>query len=380
MSSIQSKRTRSDRVATLKLPPGTFEKAWDTVRRGDVLTRVAMCVATAVCVWALTGGWAPPFSFRAGDVPTRNLVARVTFERVDQQATADDRNAAKRIADCVYVHDPRPLRELQEALKDKIFQIRAAASYDDVDKSLWSDFTQDESTAEVSLQADLDAITAIAAATVQQSSSPALQLPATPPATRLWLKRKEFNDFKAAFADDTDLSEFAAAISRSMTGLNDHGLLESLQHDLEQGNQSRIRIYTVGNPSDMRPFEVDQVRIGQAVTRLRANLTRELPSAEIANKIFAWLEPKLPTTLAYDPTLTRSLVDQEIEGRPPVMMTFKQDETVLTRANTSISPEILSLLQDEYTRYTAQLSPLRLLYFTASKFGMYLALYVLCGF
>ncbi|MCA9171778.1 MAG: hypothetical protein KDB23_29120, partial [Planctomycetales bacterium] len=379
-SKSPAKRKRSTRVSTLKLPPGTFEKAWGTIRRSDVLGRIALCLLTALLVWSVTGGWAPPLAFRVGDIPARNVVARVTFERVDDQATSDARQAARRIADCVYVHDPRPLRELQQALKDKIFQLRAANSYDDVDKTLWADFTREDTEQEQQVMLDLDALTSLSAAAVQQSGLPAISGAATSPATRMWRKRKEFADFKQAFADDPNLTDFSAAISRSLSSFNDHGLIESLQHEIEQGNHSRIRIYTVGDQREMRPFEVDQVRIGQVLPRLEANLSRELPSPAVAKKIYAWLAPKLPTTLTFDAEATRVRADLEIASMPPVMTTFKQDETVLARANEAITPEVLAVLADEHSRYKSQMSTLQLVYLTLSKFGMYCGLYTLCGF
>ena len=79
-SSGNSKRTRSERVATLKLPPGLIARGFETVRRSDVLLRVGLCLLTALAVWGITGGWVPPFSYRAGDIPwdtgrpDRNLV------------------------------------------------------------------------------------------------------------------------------------------------------------------------------------------------------------------------------------------------------------------------------------------------------------------
>jgi putative nucleotidyltransferase with HDIG domain len=136
----------------------------------------------------------------------------------------------------------------------------------------------------------------------------------------------------------------------------------------------------VGNPTYLRPFDVDQVRIGQAVARLEASLRQHLASADIAAKIFAWLRPKLPVTLTLDRELTRDRADQEVASMPPVMVSFKKNETVLARAGDPITPETLVLLHDEHRQYVEQLNAPRLLYYSLSKFGMYLALFTLCGF
>ncbi len=379
MSSTPTKRTRSDRVATLKLPPGTFEKARKLVRRGDVLTRVGLCCATALLAWLLTGAWVPPFPYRVGDIPARNIVARVTFERVDEQGTIDAQDAARRVIDCVYVHDPRPLRELQLALKDKIFQLLSANSYDDVDKALWSELAAAEDESEQQLLSQADALSAMVAAAAQAGAGPALPATIGTPTSRNWRKRAEFTRFKRAFADDPDLSKFAGAISRSLAEFTDHGLLANLQHDMGQGNQARIRVYPVGNPNYLRPFEVDQVRIGQAAPRLEANLRQQLPSAELAVQVFAWLQPRLPTTLTFDGELTRVRADAEIREMPPVMITFQANETDLARASEPLTPETLALLRDEHQQYVSQLSFSRELCYSASKFGLYLGGFALCG-
>jgi putative nucleotidyltransferase with HDIG domain len=367
-------------VAPLKLPPGRLERAWDTFRRSDVLARYGLCVLLAICVWVLTGGWVPPFEFREGDVPSRNVVARVNFQRVDVQATLDAQNSARRSIECVYVHDPRPLRELQGALKDKIFNLLAARSYEEVDKSLWNEFVTAENVSDQDVLADLDAATALSAATARMGIGPPVQVNPSTPLSRPWRRRAEFARFKQAFAGDANLKSFEEAVRRSLAEFTDHGLLESLQHELDQGNQFRIRVSPVGNPADTRLFEVDQVRIGQAIPRLEANLRRQLASPEVAGKIFAWLKPKLPVTLTFDRELTRERADREINSMPAVTFPFKQNETVLAAASEPIRAETLVLLQDEHREYVKQLGVARLIYYSLSKFGMYAALFALCGF
>jgi putative nucleotidyltransferase with HDIG domain len=378
MSTIQTKRNRSERVATLKLPPGMFERGWITVRRADVLARVALCFATAFITWIATGGWRPALSFREGDMPTRNVVARVAFERTDEAATLEARNAARRIADCVYVHDPRPLIELQQALKDRVFQLRSAETLDDVDPALWSEFTKTTSEPDDPLFAEVDALTGLAIHATGGASPPSLvSNPA--PSTRLWRQRAEFARFKRALADDPDLTQFLGAVKRSLAEIEEHGLLESLQHDLEQGNQSRIKVFPVGNPTFQRTFDVDDVRIGQAMQRLEANLRQQLPTAELAGKVFNWMRDKMPLTLKFDPEGTREQVTADISRMPPVMVTYKANETVLARANERLTRETMDLLQTEHDQFVSHWSPLRMVYFSLSKWGMYTAFFGLCG-
>ena len=265
------KRTRSDRVATLKLPPGTIERAIETIRRGDVLLRVSLCIITAFAVWAITGGWNPPFAFRTGDVPSRNVIARVNFSRVDEDATRNDKNEKRRLQDCVYTHDPRNLVELQQALKDRVFQLKGATSFEDVDKALWSKFSAATSTDDQDSKdlAELNAVNGLISSLASQTASPSIDFGPGQPITKELRKRVEFEQFKKSLADDPNLDAFVQAVRRSLAEFEENGLLENLQHGLEDGNQSQILIED-GNDNYLRIVEADKVRIGQVIPRLRS--------------------------------------------------------------------------------------------------------------
>ncbi|MBX3413814.1 MAG: HDIG domain-containing protein [Pirellulales bacterium] len=74
------RRTRSQRVASLELPPGRFERVLATLRTRDVLLKLAACCLAALIIWAVTAAWAIPFSYRVGYVPRHDVRSRVTFE------------------------------------------------------------------------------------------------------------------------------------------------------------------------------------------------------------------------------------------------------------------------------------------------------------
>ncbi len=72
-------KTRSDRAASLKLPPGMLARAWYLLRRRDVLARVGLCALTVVLLLLVTRGWAPPFAYRSGHIPATDIPARTAF-------------------------------------------------------------------------------------------------------------------------------------------------------------------------------------------------------------------------------------------------------------------------------------------------------------
>jgi len=141
-----SKLTRSGHVASLVLPPSRFALTVSLLRRGDVMLKFSLCILAGFVMWLITGAWVPPFGYRMGEIPARDIVARIAFEIPDPRATEQLRKQKRSEMACIYVHDDRPLRELRSALQDRIFRISAAKSYDQVDPSVWREFMPDATT------------------------------------------------------------------------------------------------------------------------------------------------------------------------------------------------------------------------------------------
>ena len=81
-----TKRTRSERVASLKLEPSDLSRRIRTLLTGPALLRFALSLVTAVLLVVIFQGWKPPFAYREGQIPQRDVLARVEFEIVDRLA------------------------------------------------------------------------------------------------------------------------------------------------------------------------------------------------------------------------------------------------------------------------------------------------------
>ena len=102
------KRKRFERVAALELPPGQWERAWISLRRRDVLGRIALALLAAVAMCVVIHGWEPPFRIARATLPPRDIVAAVAFTKADPVATqAAQRTCAQPEARYVYVQDRR---------------------------------------------------------------------------------------------------------------------------------------------------------------------------------------------------------------------------------------------------------------------------------
>jgi len=347
MSSGSPKRTRSERVASLQLPPNAFAQACRTMQRGDVLLRVLCCFLAAAAMLVITKGWRPPFPYRSGDTPPRNIVARVAFQTPNPPGTSEAQEKARRAVQCVYEHDPRPLIELRQALKDRVFQVLRAESYEALAPELWDEFQPAEAPG-----ADEASVAERAAA---------------------------FAAFREAVADDPELTALDAALGQALAEFERDGLLESLQHDLLAGSQTEIVVAPIGDPMYKRHVAVDAVRIAAAAPRLEKRLTEVLPSLILARHLLAWLKPRLPTTLSFHRDATRAAADEAAAAVPPVMNTYEIGQR-LAEGGKPLAQRELELLGQEHAALVAGLGASRTLAFTLASLGMYVALYTLCGF
>ena len=87
MATGGQKRTRSERVAALELPPGNWKRLWANLRRRDVLLRIGLCVLAAVILCVVIRGWHPPFVYRKNYTLAHHFDARVPFELPDAKVT-----------------------------------------------------------------------------------------------------------------------------------------------------------------------------------------------------------------------------------------------------------------------------------------------------
>ena len=134
------KRKRFERVASLELPPGQWERAWIGLRRRDVLGRIGLALLAAVATCAVIHGWDPPFPYRTGYSPPRNIVATVPFTKADPAATAVAQQRARDQTRYVYVQDAEPLVQLRAKLRNTLVELTAAPTLDKLDPKIWKDF------------------------------------------------------------------------------------------------------------------------------------------------------------------------------------------------------------------------------------------------
>src|SRR5688500_3163413 len=130
--SSSPRRHRSSRTSGLLLAPNFFARIGDTLRRPEVLIRLAALLASAGVLWAVTGMGLPPFAYRTGDVPRRKIISRVDFQLPDEVETEKRRQEARRLSEAVYENNVRLLEEVRQELTNKLSQLSQVESFEQV--------------------------------------------------------------------------------------------------------------------------------------------------------------------------------------------------------------------------------------------------------
>ena len=251
MNSGLPKKNKGYRVSGMDPIPRLSSQIWSSVTRGDVLLRVFCCVLATVVMIIATQAWLPPFSYREGFTPIRDIVASVDFSVPNPGKVERERENARRDARQVYVNNPQAMKSLETELQSDVTKLIAAENFDDEIQQLWAQF-----------QAPPDS-------NESASSEEVIK------ATRAW--EASFRAFQDALRGARKL-QFDAAIQKTLGDIDQHGLLEKLEK--EEGNQTEILVYPQRDWDARERVDVRDVQIAAAKLALAEDLQREFTTLE----------------------------------------------------------------------------------------------------
>jgi putative nucleotidyltransferase with HDIG domain len=350
MSTGSKKKRRIDRVTSLEMPPGVWGNLWDNLRRGYVLVRLALCTVVALVMWVITAGWSSPLPYHLGDVPARDIVSRTQFERPDPEATRRAKEQARSLTIAVYDQDPSQLEQLRAKVENDVTQLVAAESYEDA-ATTWEQFR--------------------------------LQLAEGTPQPTEEERRQRFGRFRDALAPEGALDAFKTSLAEALAPLKQKGLLQKLppEHD---ANAETITIRRQGEAGFEQNVPISDVLVENAAAALQKSLQQKM-QPEVADRVFAALRRQLPETLRLNLETTRKL-QAEAADKVPEQKELIPIGTVLARATDddgkplAINEATLEKLRLEYEAEKAQQPLSSKAGRSLAVFGMYIALYVLCGY
>jgi cyclic-di-AMP phosphodiesterase PgpH len=355
MSNIPSSKTRSERVANLKLDKLSWQVWLERLTQLDSLLRLGVAMIAAIAVTVCVRGWEPPFGYREGFVPQRAILARVPFKFEDALKTDALRIQAAREVLCIYENRKEPLVQLRGAVKDALFALKDIPSAIELSKPQMQILDTFGATVLDADQAPVDYETALQA-------------------------------IRKTLTGEADFSKYDAAIREILDPIEEYGLLISLDHDSDKGNQRFIRVFQIGNQASMIEVDVPRVRIAEVVTTLRPSLERgfrnQFGTTEailMARMIHHYLSTRLPVTLTLREDLSNTARSDASNSVKPAMISYDPASGAIVPLGKPLGAKELALLREEHKAYTANmpfgLRSQRLVAFL----GMITALYLLCG-
>ena len=343
MASGTQKRKRSERVAALELPPGSVERALALLKQGDVLLRLGMCLLTVLALWCVTFSWSVPLEYQRDYTPQRDIVAKVRFEKIDEDKTDESQTLAANKVSFVYDHDRDKIVQLRAALQNRAVQLAGAKSLADVDKKVWDEFFPPP-----------------------DSGAPVL----TPEE-----QEQRFQLLHGALSTPESLAKLERAVSEVLAPYEQRGMLKELPQEPNEGNQQEIVVVPQGHADQRQVVKVSDVLIGEA-DWLKKGLAERLDSPELATRIFTWLHSQLPTTLKRNETETQLAQERAKAAVPPEYRKYIVGD-VLAAAGTPLKD--LSLLELEHKAYLENREIGERLAHSLASLGMFVALSILCG-
>ncbi len=352
----QQRRTRLERVAALELPPSLAERAMERLRHGDVLLRIALCAVAALLMWGIIGGWRPPFPFRTGYTPLRDIECRTTFTRPNAKLTEDAREKARSLARFVYVNDPSPLRQLRAELKNAMAKIASAETLQSLPAGLWAEF----------------------------SPPP---MPNVEPAS-LEQQQAEYQKLRSLVETRAKASEFELTLGKSFAEIEQKGIIREFPSFKDpsiksaagvQGNLTQIEVHPPGDAQWSTILPTSEVLFDEAAARLNGHL-KESFGADVAARLFNWIRPKLVDTLTLDKEATKKSRDEAAAKVEEIVDTFEAGEAELAAANVPIDPVTLELLRAEHDATLSKMTFGQYAIRSLAVLGMFAALYALSGF
>lgn len=358
MAPSTTKRTRSERVASLQLQPSSLSRWTRQVFTAKSLLQagLALCAATAIVI-ALEG-WKPAFEFREGQILERNVVARVAFDVVDQGQTEMLRKQKRREVLTFYENRSQPILQLASTIKNKFSALLGDAPYEELTEE------QREILAKFMPQG-------------QQSSADQDTSP------------EEILSRIRALLDDRDQVDgrFDQTLRAILDPLAETGVLRSLSHDAEQGSQRSIIVFPAGTPDDKVFVDVPRVLRSEIVADLSQTVAERFqqnfnsPDAVLVARIVSnYISQNLPVTLTYQQNLSEEARRKAEESVEDAIVSYFPTVSTLAQAGKPLSRSTeLPLLRSEYEAWVEQLTFGETLMRLAAFTGMLAALYLLCG-
>lgn len=318
------------------------------------LIQLLIALTSAAAIVVIFRGWNPPFSYREGQIPDRDIVARVAFEMEDAQQTKMLRDQRRRETLCYYENRPQAISQIRSALQNQVYGLLGDKPFEDLNDDQI---------------ATLKKLTEDSTNTTSITAEAALGL------------------FRGLLSDPEQLNKFGPSLQKILNPIADQGVLKALAHDSEQGNQRSIMVIPVGSPNDEVFVDVSSVRHADIVAALPAKVAEVLQQTYtgpdtpmIAKMVANFLVKELPETLSYHFDLSQKARNNAESSVQKAMVSYFPTVSKLATAGQPISRvNNLPLLRNEYDAWIDQLTSGKRVSHLLAYIGILFGLYLFCG-
>jgi putative nucleotidyltransferase with HDIG domain len=374
-------RRRPKRGSAVEAPQGIWSVVKDRVTRADVLIRLAACVTAAGFLLVLLQGWAEPFPFHLHGVPPRGIAARLPFENPDPDRTRTAQERAAAQVRVVYTQDKAPIVRLRDGLKNRIAEVAAADSLQGVSPKAWLEFAPDSATALEQLPpATVPPVAPEPPPVGQEPPAAVKETPADAARRKLVGDAEQvFQRFRSRVDTKEKLTDVEKAVDRAFAELESKGVLEKIQHGIDEGSQTEIDVHPLGNTAELARVQVADVLLGEAKIRLKDRLEEELGEDHFAERVFSWVEPRLSGSLDVDRESTAKAKREAVEKTPQQFTRYAAGD-LLADAGVPLAAAELMVLRREHEEFLRQQTARHRLARAVSMLGLFFAMFGLAGF
>ncbi len=315
---------------------------------------MGICLAAMFVLLTILRGWQPPFAYREGYVPSRVIMSRVAFDIADAEKTEMLRSQVRREVLCFYENNPGPFTQLRSTIIGRFSELLRDKPYEELDA--------EQRTALESLLPNKDG--------------------------ELELSREQaLLAVRSLLNTPAEKQKLDTALRMIIEPLEEHGVLKSLTHSVDEGNQRLIHVFATGQAQQPVAMDVSRVRLVDVAAELPQQVIDRFqqvfgkPEAiTVAKMVNSYLIPNLPSTLTYRQDLSEQARLKAEESIEPAMVSYFPSISVLARAGHPLSLESdLPLLRAEHEAWIKQLTWSEMLLRAGSFTGMVAALFLLCG-
>lgn len=323
---------------------------------GNSLIQLALASSSLMLLVIIFQVWRPPFSFREGQIPERDVVARVAFDLVDAQQTKLLRDQRRRETLCYYENRPQSISQLRSALQNQFL-------------ALLSDKSSDQLAPEqlASLQSLIKDVTLEGSALTVDHA---------------------LKHLRNLLSDRDQLNKFAQVLQKLVSPFSERGVLKSLGHDSDQGSQRSIMVIPVGSPNDEVFVDVSTVLRAGLVANLPTQVSEvfqqeyQSPDSSVVGKMVAnFLVANLPETLTYRSDLSEKARRNAEAAVPEATVSYFPTVSRLATAGQPLTQvNQLPLLRAEYEAWLNQLGAGYTVSRIAAFVGLLLGIFSFCAY